>query len=55
MQLPIARFEFLFGEEQRVVEEGEGVEDVEVRLRGEDQRVVDEGLQAGLQRCRWCG
>lgn len=47
MQFPIPRFEFLLAQEQGVVEEGQGVEDVEVGVFGFDEGGVDEGLEAG--------
>lgn len=49
MQLPIPGLELLLLEEERVVEQGEGVEDVEVVALGEDEGVVDESLEAGGQ------
>ena len=51
VQLSIARLELVVFEEQRVVEEGQRVEDVEAIFLGEDEGVVDERVQAGLEVC----
>lgn len=49
VQLPIAGAKLLLLEEEAVVHEGQGVEDVEASLLGEDEGVVDEVVEAGLE------
>lgn len=49
MQLPVAGAKLLLLEEEAVVHEGQGVEDVEAGLLGEDEGVVDEVVEAGLE------
>lgn len=46
MQLPIAGLELLLAQEERVVEQREGIEDVEVVLFREDEGVVHKELEA---------
>lgn len=48
MQLAIAAAKLLLLEEERVVHEGEGIEDVEARLFAENQGVIDECVEARL-------
>ena len=50
MQLAVAAAKLLILEEEGVVHEGEGVEDVELGLFGEDEGVVHEGVEALLER-----
>jgi len=51
VQLAITGLELVVFEEERVVEQGQGVEDVEAVLFGEDEGVVNEGVQAGFEVC----
>lgn len=49
MQLAISGSELLLLQEQRVVHERQGVEDVKLSSLGEDERVVHELIQASLE------
>ena len=51
IQFSITGLELVVFEEQRVVEEGESVEDVKAILFGKDEGVVDERVQAGFEVC----
>jgi hypothetical protein len=51
VQFPITGLEFLVFEEERVVEQGEGVEDVEAVVFRQDQDVVYERVEAGFEAC----
>jgi hypothetical protein len=49
VQFPVTGLEFLVLEEERVVEQGQGVEDVEAVVLGQDQNVVYERVEAGFE------
>ena len=49
VQLAVAAAKLLLLEEEGVVHEGEGVEDVEAGLLGEDEGVVHEAVEARLE------
>ena len=49
VELAITGLEFLVLEEQRVVEQRQGVEDVEAVVLGQDQDVVHERVEAGFE------
>jgi hypothetical protein len=49
VEFSITGLEFLVLEEQRVVQQRQGVEDVEAVVLGQDQSVVDEGVEAGFE------
>ena len=49
VEFSITGLEFLVLEEQRVVQQRQGVEDVEAVVLGQDQNVVDEGVEAGFE------
>jgi hypothetical protein len=49
VQFSIAGLELLVLEEERVVQQRQGVEDVEAVVLGKDQDVVDEGVEAGFE------
>ena len=51
VQLSVTGLELVVFEEERVVEERQGVEDVEAVLLGKDEGVVDERVQAGFEVC----
>ena len=50
MQLAVAAAKLLLLEEEGVVHERQGVEDVEARLLGQHERVVDEAVEPRLER-----
>jgi hypothetical protein len=49
VELAVTGLELLVLEEERVVEQRQGVEDVEAVVLGQDQDIVDEGVEAGFQ------
>ncbi|KAK1247258.1 hypothetical protein MKX07_002167 [Trichoderma sp. CBMAI-0711] len=49
MQLAVSGAKLLLLEEQRIVHEGQGIEDVEAGELGEDEGIVDEVVEAGLE------
>ena len=51
VKLSVTRLELVVFEEERVVEERQGVENVEAVLFGKDEGVVDERVQAGFEVC----
>lgn len=51
VQLAITGLKLVVFEEERVVEERQGVEDVEAILLGQDEGVVDERVQTGFEVC----
>lgn len=48
MQLAIPSSELLLFEEQRIIHEGEGVEDVVFKALSEDESIIDESVQPGF-------
>jgi hypothetical protein len=49
VELAVTGLEFLVLEEERVVQQRQGVEDVEAVVLGQNQNVVHEGVEAGLE------
>jgi hypothetical protein len=49
VELAVTGLEFLVLEEERIVQQGQGVEDVEAVVLGQDQDVVHEGVEAGFE------
>jgi hypothetical protein len=51
VELAVTGLEFLVFEEERVIEQRQGVEDVEAVVFRQDQNVVYERVKAGLEAC----